>query len=127
MGRDARNNENSQEGKALVFTPACDMMGTRLAIGDLVVLQPGPQFQPIYQLVECKPDLRPGAPNGAHLLMLVSECPMGVLPNGIVPGLRVAVRRDDPKEPSKAEEPPSLIVLPGGADVPSSKRETPHG
>lgn len=126
MGRDARNNENSQEGKALTFTPACDMMGTRLAIGDLVVLQPGPNFQPIYQLVECKPDLRPGAPAGAHMLMLVSECPMGVLPHGVIPGLRVAVRRDDPQEQAQAQQPPSLIVLPGGGNV-EPKKETPHG
>ncbi len=124
MGRDARNNPNSQEGKPLEFTPATDMLGTRLAIGDLVLMQPGPGFQPIYELVECRPDLRPGVPAGAHALVFVSQFPAAVLPGSAVPGVRVAIRRDNPEEQQKAEEPSNVIVMPDGS---TPLREVPRG
>lgn len=124
MGRDARLNPNSQEGKPLEFTPATDMLGTRLAIGDLVLMQPGPAFQPIYELTECRPDLRPGVPAGAHMLVFASQFPAGVTPGAAVPGVRVALRRDNPEEQQKAEEPSNLIVMPG-SDTP--RREVPRG
>ncbi len=126
MGRDARLNPNSQEGKTLEFTPATDLMGTRLAIGDLLLMTAGQgAFQPIYELVACKPDLRPGAPPGAHMLMFVSQFPAGIIAGSAVPGVRVAMRRDDPQEEKSAQEPPSMIVLPGGADT--GRKEPPRG
>jgi len=119
MGRDARNNQNSPEGKppSIEWTPAVDSLGVRLAVGDYILMREGEGFHPIFEVKGYKPDLSPQAPPGAGIITIIAIGQIPILPGARIMGFRVSPTRETPQEQQEAETTPaSRVVLTGDFD-----------